>query len=566
MCVQVMLKKEEDGSSCKGPLRCYEYAILSVGVVLLTLVLSIIWIGPFEKSMQFISLLDDASGTVNFSVFINVEFYHLFLDQSYEVLGEDDDEYHAVLLEGETLNYPPIERWLRRQFHRLGIYIAEHPYFIVMISLSLIGLISIGNVFYRLETTPQGLWTPKDSRADKEQRKYESSFGAYYRVENLIIRTKKSSSSTESSTGSLPKIVSNQNMNLMFDIQEMVDSIEAHVEEDDQSIVVKLTDVCYKPLGVCVIESVLQYWQMDRSNWESLMHQGEADADEMASYFANDCFQHWTTKCHSNFKAPIDPKIVLGGYPLDDSFESFVNDTTAFVVTYLLNSDHRNEKAALAWEKEFLKVAKRNITEMVRNYTLRASSVAEPSTEPEAESSSVAKPSTGPEAEASSVAEASIGSEPETDLFVEVLTEADLGVNSMTEGSTGPELEVSFMAERSTEDELDRETYMDALTIAGSYLVMFAYIALSLTFLTKRHRMTSTNLLVQSHVMLGLQGIAIVVLSVVGALGIISVFQIKVSLIVLEVIPFLVLAVGVDNMFILANELRSLVSYYCVKS
>eukprot|EP00210_Caulerpa_lentillifera_P003889 g3716.t1 len=473
-CKMVQSEKDESESSCKGPLRCYEYGIIAAGLAVLVLVIWIIWFSPFEQSMQDISLLDDSS------------------DHSYEMLHDDndDDEYHAVLLEGETIRYPPIERWLRQRFETIGVFIAVHPYLIILISLSIIGLVSIGNVNYQLETTPQGLWTPKDSRADKEKNKYDAAFGPYYRVENLIVRTTSDSPSHGLSATGMPRIVSYNNIELMFNLQDIVDSIEARVEDENQSYTVKLTDVCYKTLGVCVVESVLQYWQMDKNQWDSLFKQSHQDVpkEDRALFFADHCFQHWTNECRSNFQAPVDPKIVLGGFPLNEDFRSYINDTTAFVVTYLLDSDKRNEKAALAWEKEFIKTAKHKITEIVK--------------------------------------------------------------------AAG--LEVSFMAERSTEDELDRETYMDAVTIIVSYLVMFGYVALSLTFLTKRHQSTSPDLFVQSHVIVGLLGICIVVLSVIGAIGIISILDIKVSLIVLEVIPFLVLAIGVDNMFILANELRSL--------
>jgi Niemann-Pick C1 protein len=43
--------------------------------------------------------------------------------------------------------------------------------------------------------------------------------------------------------------------------------------------------------------------------------------------------------------------------------------------------------------------------------------------------------------------------------------------------------------------------------------------------------------------------------SVAGAMGLCSLFGIWSTLIIMEVIPFLALAVGVDNMFVLAHAL-----------
>jgi Niemann-Pick C1 protein len=54
---------------------------------------------------------------------------------------------------------------------------------------------------------------------------------------------------------------------------------------------------------------------------------------------------------------------------------------------------------------------------------------------------------------------------------------------------------------------------------------------------------------------LGLFGILLVILSVSASVGLFSFLHVRVTLIIAEVIPFLVLAVGVDNVFILVHEL-----------
>lgn len=58
---------------------------------------------------------------------------------------------------------------------------------------------------------------------------------------------------------------------------------------------------------------------------------------------------------------------------------------------------------------------------------------------------------------------------------------------------------------------------------------------------------------VDSKISLGIAGILIVLSSVACSLGIFSYIGIPLTLIVIEVIPFLVLAVGVDNIFILVQ-------------
>lgn len=56
--------------------------------------------------------------------------------------------------------------------------------------------------------------------------------------------------------------------------------------------------------------------------------------------------------------------------------------------------------------------------------------------------------------------------------------------------------------------------------------------------------MTKLYILIKSQVLLGLSGVILVVLSVLGSVGFFSAIGIKSTLIIMEVIPFLVLAVS----------------------
>lgn len=73
---------------------------------------------------------------------------------------------------------------------------------------------------------------------------------------------------------------------------------------------------------------------------------------------------------------------------------------------------------------------------------------------------------------------------------------------------------------------------------------------------------------VDSKISLGIAGILIVLSSVASSLGIFSYFGIPLTLIVIEVIPFLVLAVGVDNIFIIVQtyQVCSLLPVFCHES
>lgn len=109
-----------------------------------------------------------------------------------------------------------------------------------------------------------------------------------------------------------------------------------------------------------------------------------------------------------------------------------------------------------------------------------------------------------------------------------------------------PNMSIAFSAQRSIEDELDRESQSDIVTILISYLIMFAYITL---FLGQFYSVD--RILIDSKITVGLGGVLIVLLSVAASLGFFSFVGQPATLIIIEVIPFLVLAVGVDNIFIL---------------
>ncbi len=80
-----------------------------------------------------------------------------------------------------------------------------------------------------------------------------------------------------------------------------------------------------------------------------------------------------------------------------------------------------------------------------------------------------------------------------------------------------------------------------------SYLAMFFYIGVSIGEFPSK---------VASGFTLSIVGIVIVLASVLSSMGLISYMGIGVTMISGEVIPFLILAIGVDNMFIIKNAVE----------
>ncbi|GAO51490.1 hypothetical protein G7K_5590-t1 [Saitoella complicata NRRL Y-17804] len=111
-------------------------------------------------------------------------------------------------------------------------------------------------------------------------------------------------------------------------------------------------------------------------------------------------------------------------------------------------------------------------------------------------------------------------------------------------------LRISWNTEISLGQELNKSTNTDAGIVVVSYVIMFFYVSLALGGSWRFSR----RIVVESKFGLGIVGIMIVLLSVAASIGLFSAMGVKVTLIIAEVIPFLVLAIGVDNIFLLVHE------------
>ncbi len=65
-------------------------------------------------------------------------------------------------------------------------------------------------------------------------------------------------------------------------------------------------------------------------------------------------------------------------------------------------------------------------------------------------------------------------------------------------------------------------------------------------------------------IIIGLLGVLMVLMAVVGAICLLNLARIDATLIIIEVVPFLVLAVGVDNLFIIVHSFEVSSLFHCV--
>lgn len=118
---------------------------------------------------------------------------------------------------------------------------------------------------------------------------------------------------------------------------------------------------------------------------------------------------------------------------------------------------------------------------------------------------------------------------------------------------TNDHLDIAYSAERSIQDAIVELSEGEFLTVVISYLVMFVYVAIALGKVR-----SCLGFFRESKIMLAVGGIIIVLASVGCSLGFWGYLNVVTTMLAIEVIPFLVLAVGVDNIFIMVHTYHRL--------
>ena len=433
---------KEQGQCHVGVLPCLTFAVLivySLFIVLLVVAVSahIAYRKHTKNKNERLRLLQDAAPS-------------------------DDEDEGDIVHNASLLDRPQTHYYLNSVFDdifsRLGYTCAEFPAITISISVLLVGLLSLGWLRFAIETDPVRLWVAPDSAAAQEKIFFDNSFGPFFRTEQVFL--------VNDTTADGPSpILSYETLRWWTDVESRVSRLRATGG-------IGFDDVCYKPLGTaCVVQSVTGYFESKR-----------LDSDQWASDLKQ-CVSN-PSSCLPSSGAPLNPKLVLGGWEPDN-----VLDAKAIVVTWVVKNaaeGTEQERKAAIWEDE-LKRMLLDIQQEARDRGLR----------------------------------------------------------------------LSFNTEVSLEQELNKSTNTDAKIVVISYIIMFIYASLALgstTLSLKRILEDPTSLLVQSKFMLGVSGILIVLMSVSASVGLFSAAGIKVTLIIAEVIPFLVLAVGVDNIFLIVHE------------
>ncbi|KAG7097194.1 hypothetical protein E1B28_004566 [Marasmius oreades] len=434
---------------------------------------------------------------------------------------------HAAphLLDPLTSSQPRGHRlssFLRRTFYRLGLLCASSPLLVFIVGSVVMGVLNgVGWKFFTVETSPVRLWVGPGSESRIQKEMFDEWFGPFYRVEQVFV-------TSALSTSSPSPVLSYSHLKYWFGVEEDIRSLKSRPNG------YTLEDVCFKPTGdACVVQSISAWFPgglLDKDEWEQRVLECSV----------------YPTNCLPDFGQPLKAVNVLGGIPNKEEGRRDVLNSEAMVITYVVNDslDPEVQGRAEEWER-----------------TLRAYLV---------------------------------------DLSERIISETSYHKGEgRFEEREDPGLQISWSTGVSLEEEINKSTNMDVRIVVGSYLAMFVYVAIALgnNGVGNTHRKrrgsnspfgrirallslgsaglsdtrsnqstaapgvrvsslsTLRSVVVNSKVMLGLFGIALVIISVSTSVAFFSLCGVRVTLIIAEVIPFLVLAVGVDNVFILVNEL-----------
>uniref|UniRef100_A0A182W717 SSD domain-containing protein n=1 Tax=Anopheles minimus TaxID=112268 RepID=A0A182W717_9DIPT len=380
------------------------------------------------------------------------------------------------------------ETALEHFFTVWGTTCAKHPWLVLLGGLIFIVAMGMGINFLRVTTNPVELWASPNSRSRVEREYFDSHFEPFYRLEQIIIKAENISNvmhNTSNGVIQFGPVFNRQFLLDVFELQEQIKKIQA-VRGDGSNETVGLKDICFAPLSSSSGPTGTEECVV-QSLWGYFSDDMDNfnDEEEDAQGFVINYLDK-LIQCFGNYYNPLC--LAPYGGPIDP----------AIALGGIPQPKTPEEKPSYTEANAVI------LTFLVRNYHDK------------------------------NKLQSALAWETEYVAFMKNWTRENMSI--------------AFTSERSIEDELARESQSDVSTILVSYIIMFAYIAISLGHVNQLKRA-----LIDSKVTLGMGGVAIVLASVVASVGIFGYIGVPATLIIVEVIPFLVLAVGVDNIFILVQ-------------
>uniref|UniRef100_A0A6G1S848 Niemann-Pick C1 protein n=1 Tax=Aceria tosichella TaxID=561515 RepID=A0A6G1S848_9ACAR len=388
-----------------------------------------------------------------------------------------------------------IDSLLTSIFRKWALFCAQYATLVILFGLAAVTLSCVGLTKLQVLTDPVNLWSQENSQAHQEKTYFEKTFNPFYRVEQVIIYPQANAKPWMPFDDD-----SNRTFSSVFQFDFLMSALKLQkaimkleVIHEDKHI--KLSDVCVSPMGngLCAVQSPLDWFQGNEKNFYQNISSTTPMVGNELILVQNLTAPEYLKHFMTCFNNPLT---------VQDKDYHMLPCTGPYggpIYPHIGLGGYPNNSY---WQANSFVIT----IPLKNDHSVEVNRVAKAWEKK----------------------------------FIELLTDYQ-----------DPNLKLRFYSERSIEDEIDRQSQSDIFTIAISYLVMFVYVAISLG--------RSTNFrtfFIESRIVLGLGGILIVLASVLSSIGILSFLGAKATLIIIEVIPFLVLAVGVDNIFILVQALQ----------
>uniref|UniRef100_A0A4W3HYR2 NPC1 like intracellular cholesterol transporter 1 n=1 Tax=Callorhinchus milii TaxID=7868 RepID=A0A4W3HYR2_CALMI len=385
------------------------------------------------------------------------------------------------------------QQYLGNIFREWGTMIALYPWTVILISLVIVVILSAGMVKITLTTDPVELWSSPDSRARREKDFHDTNFSPFFRTNQMIITVQNRPSYQYKSVVFGEKTFNGiLSKDILLEILDLQTRIQnIQVWSEKAQRNISIEDICYSPM------------KPDNPN------RTDCTVNSLLQYFQNN---------RTRFEATANQTIngESGIVDWKDHFLYCVNSPLSFKDITELGLSCMADYGAPVFPflavggydgEEYTEAEALIVTFSLNNYAR---------------------------------------SDPKFE-YVLLWEQEYLKIVQAYKKNMSRSFDFEFM--RSLEDEINRTTAEDLPIFAISYLVIFIYITLALGDYTSWKR-----ILIDSKITLGLGGILVVILAVVSAMGFYAYLGVPSSLIILEVVPFLVLAIGADNIFIFVLE------------
>ncbi|XP_065195103.1 NPC intracellular cholesterol transporter 1-like [Sycon ciliatum] len=401
-----------------------------------------------------------------------------------------------------------LELQLKVLFRRWGLICSNRPHVVILVSIVIVAAMSCGLLHFKVVTDPVLLWSSASSQSRLQKDYFDNHFGPFYRPEQLIITAPGRPFTKEHMNTPGNEFIISQDFGPVFDkgiLKEIVNLQEAilalrvpfNATNENGTVVnenIGLQDVCFKPLAPYNNKCAIE----SVTQW----FQNNKSNIDLTYQYTPDGFLFpitigWHKHAYYCSRAPFD----TNSHDADRLNMSCLADYGGPAMPNVVLGGFSDDS--------YLNATALVLTFVVNNYVNDADNKRAEAWETR---------------------------------FLDFVRKEYTNPQNLT---------ISINAQRSIEDEVNRESATDEVTIIISYAIMFAYVAITLGRYS-----SCSRVLVESKVMLGLAGVVLVLAAVAASLGFWAYLGVSATLIIIEVVPFLVLAVGVDNLCILVQSLQ----------